>query len=197
MNIHKLRISCNLSLYQNWRTYKYSDRATAQAPLCDNNCKCNIFTSDTRISPPWLEDRSGDTAEGAEDEATLEEMLGHARLNKVPGVRRLSLAEVAALEPGLCLAGVSAALHSAEETIVDSWLLSMTHVHGLAVAGVEARTRCEVTAVARTEAGDWAAATSQGTVRAACVINCAGNFGDNVERMGRDVNMNIIASSDT
>ena len=68
---------------------------------------------------------------------------------------------------------------------------------GLAVAGVEARTRCEVTAVARTEAGDWAAATSQGTVRAACVINCAGNFGDNVEKMWRDVNMNIIASSDT
>ena len=135
-------------------------------------------------------------ARGAEDEATLEEMLGHARLNKVPGVRRLSLAEVAALEPGLCLAGVSAALHSAEETIVDSWLLSMTHVHGLAVAGVEARTRCEVTGVARTEAGDWAAATSQGTVHAACVINCAGNFGDNVERMWRDVNMNIIASSD-
>ena len=128
-------------------------------------------------------------ARGAEDEATLEEMLGHARLNQVAGVRRLSLAEVAALEPGLCLAGVTAALHSAEETIVDSWLLSMTHVHGLAVAGVEARTSCEVTAVARTEAGDWAAATSQGTVRAACVINCAGNFGDNVEKMGRDVNI--------
>ena len=134
-------------------------------------------------------------ARGAEDEATLEEMLGHARLNQVAGVRRLSLAEVAALEPGLCLAGVTAALHSAEETIVDSWLLSMTHVHGLAVAGVEARTSCEVTAVARTEAGDWAAATSQGTVRAACVINCAGNFGDNVEKMGRDVNMNITVTS--
>ena len=76
MNIHKLRISCNLSLYQNWRTYKYSDRATAQAPLCDNNCKCNIFTSDTRISPPWLEDRSGDTAEATEGEEEEERPCG-------------------------------------------------------------------------------------------------------------------------
>ena len=49
-----------------------TDRTSAQAPLCDNNCKCNIFTSDTRISPPWLEDRSGDRAEAAEDEVAEE-----------------------------------------------------------------------------------------------------------------------------
>merc|ERR1711982_250552 len=39
-------------------------------PLCQKNCKCNIFTSDESISPPWLDSpdasdppgpRSGDT----------------------------------------------------------------------------------------------------------------------------------------
>ena len=48
----------------------------------------------------------------------LARLLRLGRLNNVPGLRPLQLDEVAKLEPGLCLAGVEAALLSSQEVLV-------------------------------------------------------------------------------
>ena len=126
-------------------------------------------------------------ARNSEDEENLAEMLENARLNSVSGVRMISLEEVATREPSLNMDGVTAALISEEEFIVDSWLLAMTHVYGMEVAGVETVTEAAVTRVRMTDEGVWSVATARGEFRARCVINCAGNFGDTVEKLANEV----------
>ena len=126
-------------------------------------------------------------ARNSEDEENLAEMLENARLNSVSGVRMISLEEVATREPSLNMDGVTAALISEEEFIVDSWLLAMTHVYGMEMAGVETVTEAAVTRVRMTDEGVWSVATARGEFRARCVINCAGNFGDTVEKLANEV----------
>ena len=126
-------------------------------------------------------------ARNSEDEENLAEMLENARLNSVSGVRMISLEEVATREPSLNMEGVTAALISEEEFIVDSWLLAMTHVYGMEMAGVETLTEAAVTRVRMTDEGVWSVATARGEFRARCVINCAGNFGDTVEKLANEV----------
>ena len=119
---------------------------------------------------------------GEEEEVQLRNVLELGQLNKVDGLREVSLAEVAEMEPFLCLAGVTAALFSANEAIVDPWLLAMTHVYGMEVAGVKIHTGCEVLRVKK--AGTvWSVSTDKGIIKAQCVVNCGGNFGDEVERL--------------
>ena len=57
----------------------------------------------------------------------------------------------------------------------------MTHVFGAEEAGVKIMTRCQVLAVVKDDV--WRVETTQGLMRAVCVINCAGNFGDELEKM--------------
>ena len=148
-----------------------------------------------RINPGWISGQPSVPcvktgmvyiARGTKDEETLEEMLMNAKLNGELGVRRISLDEVSRLEPSLNLSGVTGALFSENEYIVDSWLLSMTHVYGMEVAGVVTMTSCHVTRVSRDEA-IWRVDTSRGVFSAHCVINCAGNFGDAVESLAKNV----------
>ena len=126
-------------------------------------------------------------ARGREEEENLEDMLENARLNSVPGVRMINLEEVSAREPSLNLEGVTAALVSEKEFIVDSWLLAMTHVYGMEVAGVKTVTEATVSRVRLGDDGVWSVGTSRGVFRAHCVINCAGNFGDAVEKLANEV----------
>ena len=121
-------------------------------------------------------------AKGEEEEVTLRRLLELGELNNVSGISEVSLAEVAEMEPLLSLAGVTAALFSNNEAIVDPWLLAMTHVYGMEVAGVEVLTRCEVLGVAKEE-GRWSVETRRGVILATCVVNCGGNYGDQVENM--------------
>jgi len=100
----------------------------------------------------------------------------------VEGLREVSLEEVSKMEPLLCLDGVTAALYSANEAIVDPWLLAMTHVYGMEVAGVKILTGCEVDG-ARKEGNIWIVKTGKAILSAHCIINCGGNFGDEVEKL--------------
>ena len=102
------------------------------------------------------------------------------------GVRRLELGELARMEPQLNMSSVTAALYSEDEWIVDSWLLSMTHVFGAEQAGVNIKTGCRVLKVTKDPNGVWRVETSLGTFLSNYIVNCAGNFGDDVERMKRN-----------
>ena len=125
-------------------------------------------------------------ARGSEEEAELERILHLGTLNGVPGLRRLSVEELAEMEPSLNTEGITAGLYSDQEYIVDSWLLSMTHVYGMEVAGVTVLTDCEVVRLDNT-AVEWKVRTTRGVFFAETVINCAGNFGDEVEMMANKV----------
>ena len=149
-----------------------------------------------RINPHWLAGqlhvpcvKTGliYLARDPEDEEKLSEMLEEARLNCVPEVRMISLEEVAAREPSWNLEGVTQALVSEEEYIVDSWLLAMTHVYGMEVSGVVVCTETTVSQVKMSDAGIWTVGTSMGDLKANCVINCGGNFGDTVEKLAKEV----------
>ena len=94
--------------------------------------------------------------------------------------------ELAVMEPSLNTEGITAGLYSDQEYIVDSWLLSMTHVYGMEVAGVSVLTDCEVVGLEET-GGRWKVRTTRGLYFAGIVINCAGNFGDEVELMANKV----------
>ena len=106
-----------------------------------------------RINQKWLEGQPNVPvimrgmiflAKGEEEELSLKNLLDNARLNDERGVRIISLQEVAKLEPSICLQGVTAALYSENEAIVDPWLLAMTHVYGMEKAGVISHTNCKV-----------------------------------------------------
>ena len=151
-----------------------------------------------RVNPGWLAgqpnvpcNKTGMIylARTKDDEKHLAEMLKHAELNNVPGVRMISLSEVQSREPSLNMSGVTAALLSEDEYIVDSWLLSMTHVYGMEVAGVKVVTRCQVTAVDRDQVDTevWTVTTSRGQYKSRIIINCAGLFGDDVEKLFKNV----------
>ena len=38
--------------------------------MCQNNCKCNIFTSNEKVSPPWLgdDDPEADSSDDLDDD---------------------------------------------------------------------------------------------------------------------------------
>lgn len=131
---------------------------------------------------------------GMEDESQMDEMIYNSNLNKVSGVRRLELSELSRMEPMLDMSGVTAALLTSEEWIVDSWLLSMTHVYGAQQAGVNLLTGCNVWNVTKELNGHWTVETSRGIFLAKCIINCAGNFGDDVEKLNRGDAVNFCVT---
>ena len=129
-------------------------------------------------------------AKDKEQENALKEMMEQGILNREDGLKEITLEEVANLEPQLCLSGVTAALYSANEAIVDPWLLAMTHVYGMEVAGVKCMTGCEVLRVKR-EAREWIVTTGKGIIKTNFIVNCAGNYGDVVDSLRKKVRMII------
>ena len=166
--------------------YYRRDKAVLESEMVAMARKLNPDWLRSQPAVPWR--RTGLTylARGQEEEQELERILRLGKLNGVAGLRRLSVEELAVMEPSLNTQGVTAALHSEEEYIVDSWLLSMTHVYGMEVAGVTVMTDCEVVQLDSSEVG-WKVRTTRGVFFAEIVINCAGNFGDEVELMANKV----------
>ena len=94
-----------------------------------------VILSCRRINPGWLAGqpsvpcvRRGMVylARGPADEEELENLLHMAAANGLTAdgrVRRIDLAELARLEPELNTDGVTAALLSKDESIVDPWLV--------------------------------------------------------------------------
>lgn len=167
--------------------YYRRSRALLEAEMTSQARKCNPQWLAGQPHVPCIKTGLIYLARDSKDKEKLTEMLENARLNYVPGVRMISLEEVATREPSFNLEGVTAALISEEEFIVDSWLLAMTHVYGMEVAGVEIVTEAAVNRARMSDDGVWSVGTSRGEFRAKCVINCAGNFGDTVEKLANEV----------
>jgi len=162
--------------------YYSSSRAPLEAELSAKARIINKQWIDSQPAVPCSRKTMLYLARGEEEEASLRNIMELGKVNNVAGIRKVSLAEVEELEPHLCMDGITGALLSDNEAIVDPWLLAMTHVYGMEVAGVDILTGCEVLGMTRDQ-GRWSVNTVKGTMMARVVINCGGNHGDKVEEM--------------
>ena len=155
--------------------YYRRERALLEAEMSERARQVNPDWLAGQPSVPWVKSGIIFLAKTSEDEMELSKMLHNAKLNKVSGVRKISLDEVTKLEPSLNLSGVTSALISEDEYIVDSWLLSMTHVYGMEVAGVEIMTNCKVTHVTSLNTG-WYVETTRikMSMKSIALIQCEG-----------------------
>jgi len=144
-----------------------------------------------RINQAWVNDQPAVPcikmgmiylAKGEQEEIELRKLLELGHLNQEHELRQIAVAEVGILEPYLCLNGVTAALFSPNEAVVDPWLLAMTHVYGMEMAGVKYHTGCEVVKIKK-EKDMWSVLTRKGIFHASCIVNCGGNYGDQVEAL--------------
>jgi L-2-hydroxyglutarate oxidase LhgO len=97
-----------------------------------------MFLIFRKVNPDWLAGQPAVPrvsrgmiylARGAAEEAELDALLRHAAENKLTDVRRIDVAELEELEPALNTEGVTAALFSNTESIVDPWLLGTVYLN--------------------------------------------------------------------
>lgn len=139
---------------------------------------------------PLLETGAVVVAWSAEQLAKLPSIVEKAHLNGVVDVRAMSAAELYEREPGLG-AGALGAVLVPGESIIDAWSAPLAYAQQAILNGAEVRTLSEVTSAKR-EQDAWILETASGEVRARCVINCTGNFGDKVEAMRGEPGFRMI-----
>jgi L-2-hydroxyglutarate oxidase len=108
----------------------------------------------------------------------LENLLERGRQNGLEGLRRLTPAEAAEIEPHVRCVG---AILVPEEGIVDYAAVCATLEREIVARGGEIRTGTRVTRAVR-EGPRWRLVTSAGEVTTRVVVNCAGLHSDRVAR---------------
>ncbi len=115
-----------------------------------------------------------------EDEAgRLDALLERGRQNGLSGLRRLDAAEAREIEPHVqCVA----AIHVAEEGIVDFASVCGTMAGEVERAGGEIRTGADVRRIVQQGTG-WVVETTAGAFHADVLVNCAGLHADRIAQM--------------
>ena len=133
-----------------------------------------------RLSLPMLESGALVVAWNDDEGRRLESILARARVNGIADVRLVEPAEVKAMEPELA-DGAAGAVYVPGEAIIDPWSTPYAYLLQAVVNGARVVRDCEVTGGEYTADG-WRLRTTRGTFTGACVINCAGLYGDIVNR---------------
>ena len=116
----------------------------------------------------------------AAEEAALEAIRARAHANGITDVQIISRDELRRREPELSPEARAAALVPGEG-IVDPWSAPHAYLAQALANGARLLTCCEVTGGAF-DGSAWRLETARGPVRASSVINCAGLYGDLVDR---------------
>lgn len=133
-----------------------------------------------RLGLPMLETGGAVVAWSDEDAAKLDGIVAQAHRNGVTDVRRIDRAELFAREPHLSPNAVGAVLVPREH-VIDPWSAPLAYVaQALAQGGALIR-HAPVTG-GRFDGAQWQLTIPQGTISAQHVINCAGLWGDHLER---------------
>jgi L-2-hydroxyglutarate oxidase len=111
----------------------------------------------------------------------LDELKRRGLANGVPGLRRLSAAELRDIEPH---AGGVAALHSPATGIVDYAAVARCLAEDLKNRGVDVLLGCSIREV-RVDGDALTIETSRGALRSSYLVNCAGLHADVVARRAR------------
>lgn len=115
-----------------------------------------------------------------EEESRFENILEKAQKNDVNNLRRLSRYEVLAAEPNLGK-NLRSAISVPGEFVIDPWSAPLAYLKQAVENGGQAIFNAAVTGGEFSD-GNWTLHTRKGTVKARYVINCAGLYGDHVDR---------------
>lgn len=126
-----------------------------------------------------------------EDRRTLEELLERGNRNGVEGLRLLERDEILAIEPNIGK-DVVVALHAPTGAIICPYELCMAAVGNAMDNGVELYLDFDVKKIEKTEGG-YNVCSSDKTLEAKFVINCAGVNSDDVARLVGDDSFSITA----
>lgn len=119
---------------------------------------------------------------GPRAEKVIRKKYADGLANGVPGLKLLGRRDVLSLEPGLSDA-VTLALYAPGTGTVDPWELGIAAFENARANGVEFRFNETVVCLERLAEGGFCAGTERGTIRARCVINCAGLEADRVREL--------------
>jgi len=133
-----------------------------------------------RLNLPLLESGAVVVAWTEDDASRLDGIVARAHANGVGDVRRLSRAELLEREPGLAPGALEAVLVPGE-SVIDPWSAPLAYLRQAVENGAETRFHFDVGA-GRRAGGVWELQAGNETVRARTVVNCAGLYGDLLER---------------
>ncbi|MGE0211336.1 MAG: NAD(P)/FAD-dependent oxidoreductase [Parvibaculaceae bacterium] len=132
------------------------------------------------LNLPFLETGALVVAWSEEEAARLSDILAQAHANEVEDVHPVSRRELRTLESNLS-EGAVAALRVPRESIIDPWSAPLAYVTQALANGAEARFSSLVSG-GEFDGEAWSLALPQGTLKARWVVNCAGLFGDRLDK---------------
>lgn len=115
-----------------------------------------------------------------EQMARLESIVTQAQANDVPDVELINAQSLRSAEPNLSDQAVGA-VHVKRESIIDPWSAPYVYLQQALDNGASVFTSCPVLG-GEFDGKNWRIETGKGTLRARYVINCAGLYGDDVDR---------------
>lgn len=133
-----------------------------------------------RLGLPLLETGALVVAWTGEELARLDGIVAQARANGVPEVRRIDRAELLAREPQLSPSALGAVLVPGEH-VIDPWSAPLAYLTQAIENGATALFSCPVEQGAF-DGTAWSLATPRGRIEAVAVVNCAGLWGDQLDR---------------
>ena len=113
----------------------------------------------------------------------LSEILAHALGNGIQGARLVDRNELRSREPNLSSNALAAVLIPGEH-VIDPWSAPLAYLRQAIEMGAKVAFEAPLQA-AEYDGENWSLETPRGIVRASTVINCAGLYGDVVERFCR------------
>jgi len=132
------------------------------------------------LNLPLLETGAMVAAWTEEEEASLPSILARAHANGVTDVRPMTKVEALDREPNLA-PHLRAALLVPREHVIDAWSAPLAYLVQAIAHGTEVWRNAEVLGAAF-EGQSWRIDTTAGPVVAGTIVNCAGLYGDVVER---------------
>lgn len=134
-----------------------------------------------RLNLPLLETGAMVVAWTPDEEGELDRIVARAQANGVIDVKQIGREAVLAREPNLS-DNVRAAVMVPGEHVIDPWSAPLAYLMQAQANDAEIRFDSEVTG-GSFEGTHWHLKTTQGHVDARAVVNCAGLFGDRLEKM--------------
>lgn len=147
---------------------------------CMQQGYAEYLTIRDQLNLPLLETDAMVVAWTSEEEAALDSVLKRAHDNGVTASRRLTREDALAREPHLS-ESLRAAVLVPGEHVIDPWSAPLAYLTQALENGAQARFDAEVTG-GRFDGAQWQIETTRCRVKASAVVNCAGLFGDTLER---------------
>ncbi|MFZ5790847.1 MAG: NAD(P)/FAD-dependent oxidoreductase [Pseudomonadota bacterium] len=148
--------------------------------VCVRAGYAEYLESRERLGLPLLEAGAAVVAWTEEELARLDGIVEQAHRNGVMDVHRIDRAELLAREPQLSPAALGAVLVPGEH-VIDPWSAPLAYLTQAVENGAEALFSCPVER-GEFDGASWSLATPRGRIEASVVVNCAGLWGDLLDR---------------